>query len=114
MTAKELFEKHGPGVWWAEKIRPELKHFRPLGFNTLGDKIIGETVASFAVWYYSTNPDYVLHQPPKQKVVRWKWAYQSNFGEWKESEYFLTEAQAENIYMHDYRKLDYTKQEFKE
>jgi hypothetical protein len=112
MTAKELFEKHGPGVWWSYDKRDQEKDFRPLGLNEKGTHIIGENENGCADQVLTTDDACHLYQPPKQKVVRWKWAYKYN-GSWVETSGFYSNDEIKVVEVTPL-KLEYTRTEFTE
>jgi hypothetical protein len=113
MTAKELFEKHG-SVWWARRSNPDEKSFKPLGFSEDGTKLIGEDSDGYPGWIPASDILNFLHQPPKQKVVRWKWAYKRN-EYWVEPDTFHTENEAMRVFaVKTLTRLDYTATTFEE
>jgi hypothetical protein len=112
MTAKELFEKYG-SVWLSLDHTTNRKNFRPLGFTEDGSRIIGEDSEGDGSWIDSDVDGFALYQPPKQKVVRWKWAYKSMNGQWVETSVFCSEREA--IYLEVTAiKLEYTATTFEE
>lgn len=117
MTAKELYDMHGPGVWWALKHAAEEKAFRPVGLSEAADIIVGETkrIAHSLTSYVAVgNENYVLYlEQPKKPVVRWQWAYKA-YDNWFVCEYFYTEAEAIIETPGSRIKLVYTATEFEE
>lgn len=118
MTAKELYDKHGPGVWWALKHSAEEKAFRPLGLSEVADIIVGETkkIAHSLTSYVAVgNENYILYQEKPKPMIRWQWAHQTNLtGEWTSNGFFFSEQEAKNNYGTNYKKLEYTRTEFEE
>lgn len=118
MTALELFEKHGAGIWWAHNEFPGERHFKPLAINEQGTHIIVE----FPGWGGGGSVSigaqcYQIYQPPKQKVVRWKWAFRSDTNPtWMETNCFLTEEDVARSTNDGfiYKKLEFTRTEFSE
>ena len=64
------------------------------------------------VCIYAWNPDAEYRIKPKQPVVRWKWAYKNNYGEWEETACFYRQEEISGT--KGYTKLEYTRTEFPE
>lgn len=120
MTAKELYDKHGPGVWWAHiELKPN-KDFRPLGISENGKRIIGEN-SNGVSHDMSINCDaFTIYKEPKKSVVRWQWAYRdfglstSSSPKWSVAIRFYSEDEAASYFKVATKKLEYTRTEFKE
>jgi hypothetical protein len=69
-------------------------------------------------WYLTKLPSwevsktYRIKQEEKQPVVRWKWAYKNNYGEWEETACFYRQEEISGT--KGYTKLEYTRTEFPE
>lgn len=95
------------------------KHYDVIVAWAGGKKVQFKNIYSGWVdWNHDTGPNFLesvdWRIKPKEKVVRWKWAYQNGNNRWYESSDFLSDLEAANEFKYEFKKLEYTRTEFDE